>query len=194
MPYKDYCSHLIYTPTDNQSFEEVDSNAGLGQSWEYKGVKNESYYLPFSDSCFDNVLCTEVLEHTSNPILLLNEIHRVLKKGGKLILTAPFNSLTHFSPHYYYSGFHSNFYLEILEELDMKIVELKTNGDYFTYFIQESNRLESVFNNHSSYKLSWLEKLLIKKIRGILLNGHKKNNSSEKLLHFGSFVLGVKNG
>jgi SAM-dependent methyltransferase len=45
--------------------------------------------LPFKSNCFDTVLCTEVLEHIAEPLALMNEMGRVLKPGGHLLLTAP---------------------------------------------------------------------------------------------------------
>lgn len=45
--------------------------------------------LPFTDRKFDSVLLDNVLEHIENPIPLLGEISRVLKKGGKLVVGVP---------------------------------------------------------------------------------------------------------
>ena len=45
--------------------------------------------LPFKDNIFDAVLLLEVLEHLLVPELVLNEIHRVLRPGGELLLTTP---------------------------------------------------------------------------------------------------------
>ena len=41
------------------------------------------------DGFFDAVLCTEVIEHASAPESLLCEIARVLKPGGRLVVTTP---------------------------------------------------------------------------------------------------------
>jgi len=43
--------------------------------------------LPFADSTFDAVLCTQVLEHDPEPQRTVDEAHRVLVKGGFLILS-----------------------------------------------------------------------------------------------------------
>ncbi len=45
--------------------------------------------LPFEDASFDVVTLLAVLEHLSHPRAMLEEIARVLKKGGQLVLTVP---------------------------------------------------------------------------------------------------------
>lgn len=45
--------------------------------------------LPFEDNYFDAVTCLDVIEHVFEPINLINEISRVLKKGGILIVSTP---------------------------------------------------------------------------------------------------------
>ena len=45
--------------------------------------------LPFADSFFDIVLCTEVLEHTLETRAFVKELYRVLKTNGKLIISVP---------------------------------------------------------------------------------------------------------
>jgi SAM-dependent methyltransferase len=44
---------------------------------------------------FDVVVCTEVLEHVLNPFAAAAEIHRVLKPGGVLLASSPFNFRIH---------------------------------------------------------------------------------------------------
>ena len=41
------------------------------------------------DGFFDRVVCTEVIEHASDPSAMLDEIARLLKPGGRLIVTTP---------------------------------------------------------------------------------------------------------
>jgi SAM-dependent methyltransferase len=55
--------------------------------------------IPFEDAKFDLIICTEVMEHVSDPNQFLLEINRVLKKEGTLILTVPFLQLLHEVPH-----------------------------------------------------------------------------------------------
>jgi 2-polyprenyl-3-methyl-5-hydroxy-6-metoxy-1,4-benzoquinol methylase len=45
--------------------------------------------LPFTDGAFDVVTMLAVLEHLSEPRAIVQEISRVLKPGGQLVLTVP---------------------------------------------------------------------------------------------------------
>jgi ubiquinone/menaquinone biosynthesis C-methylase UbiE len=53
-------------------------------------VDLESTPIPVEDSTFDYVICSEVIEHMDvDPMYMLSEVNRVLKYGGKLVLTTP---------------------------------------------------------------------------------------------------------
>ncbi len=45
--------------------------------------------LPLSPSTFDLVICAEVLEHLADPDAALRELRRVIRPGGRLILSVP---------------------------------------------------------------------------------------------------------
>lgn len=65
-------------------------------------VYYDGHVLPFPDDSFEAVLCTEVLEHIPDPAETLSEIHRVLKPGGRLLLTIPWSARFHYQPHDYH--------------------------------------------------------------------------------------------
>ncbi len=46
-------------------------------------------------NCCDFVICTDVLEHTEEPVLVVQQIHGILKQTGTLLLTTPFNYKLH---------------------------------------------------------------------------------------------------
>jgi SAM-dependent methyltransferase len=46
--------------------------------------------LPFVDGSFDGVILTEVLEHCTDPVGAVNQVRRVLKPGGLLLVTSPY--------------------------------------------------------------------------------------------------------
>ena len=45
--------------------------------------------LPFEDGRFDCVILQEVIEHLQNPVLVIKEVHRVLKKRRIFIFSTP---------------------------------------------------------------------------------------------------------
>lgn len=65
-------------------------------------VYGDSQQLPFRDASVDIALSTQVLEHLPEPLVMLHEAHRVLRPGGKLLLTAPFVWGEHEVPRDYY--------------------------------------------------------------------------------------------
>ncbi len=53
-------------------------------------VMRKIFNIPFVDSIFDTVLCTEMREHMKLPLVTLKEIHRILKISGYCIPTCSF--------------------------------------------------------------------------------------------------------
>jgi len=51
--------------------------------------KASTYKLPFMDEEFDGVLCSHILEHLDKPIKAFQEMNRVLKHEGKIIIVVP---------------------------------------------------------------------------------------------------------
>ncbi len=59
--------------------------------------------LPFPEAFFDQIMCTETLEHLKEPTRCLQEIRRILKGDGRVILTLP--NATGFAPFHHLSSF-----------------------------------------------------------------------------------------
>ncbi len=69
-------------------------------SMDYKISKNYGPYtpnvdgnimeLPFKSGKIDAIICKDVLEHIPEPQKAVREMHRILKKGGKIFATVPF--------------------------------------------------------------------------------------------------------
>ena len=69
-------------------------------NWEYTttdlhsplaDVKADICALPFADNSFDLVLCNHVLEHIPADNKAMEELYRIIKKGGTLIAQVPLN-------------------------------------------------------------------------------------------------------
>jgi SAM-dependent methyltransferase len=80
--------------------------------------------FPFADASFDSVLCNQVLEHVFNPDEFLGEMMRVLKPGGKLLLTVPFVWDEHEQP-YDYARYSSFGLRALLEKQGFKVLQHK---------------------------------------------------------------------
>jgi SAM-dependent methyltransferase len=74
--------------------------------FEYAAENDVTYFdgrrIPLGDSSVDHVLCTEVLEHCPDPALVVQEVHRVLRKGGTGVFTVPWSARYHYIPHDYF--------------------------------------------------------------------------------------------
>lgn len=90
-PYRSFFPNATYHRADYSCTPSVDFTL------EANGL------LPaISDGSYDMVLSTQVLEHVSDPHCYLAESHRVLRRGGKLILTTHGTFPDHGCPHDYW--------------------------------------------------------------------------------------------
>ena len=93
MPFRSLIEERV-NQYDSIDIERRTSNVKyLGDIQDMNMIDNDNY---------DSALCLEVLEHVPNPFKALSEIHRILKKGAKLVCSAPHLSRLHEEPHDYY--------------------------------------------------------------------------------------------
>ena len=62
----------------------------------------EGNVWPVDDASVDLAFATETLEHVDDPAQFLSEAFRVLRPGGRLVLTVPFSARWHFVPYDYW--------------------------------------------------------------------------------------------
>lgn len=62
---------------DTELYDEVDQ------------YQDDLHFMQISDKAVDVVLCSHTLEHVLSPVVVLDEFHRVLKDGGKLLIVGP---------------------------------------------------------------------------------------------------------
>jgi SAM-dependent methyltransferase len=101
------CGSKPYTEvlTAVESYVGLDTAATM-HGLERVDVVGTAFALPFRGCRFDSVLCTEVLEHTPEPLAVLQEIWRVTKPGGLLLLTVPMSEQLHEEPADFYRFTH----------------------------------------------------------------------------------------
>ena len=77
-------------PGDKITQRVVDASGTEVASFTSDIVDTEVEALPYLDGSFDTALLCEVIEHLiADPVFQLSEIARVLRPGGRLILTTP---------------------------------------------------------------------------------------------------------
>lgn len=131
--------------------------------------------IPCKNDCFDLILCLQVIQHIPENIQLVKEIKRVLKKEGKLVITATnkygitlislriaFRKTLGIPPRFYFE--YEKFYkpkelVNILKNSGFKIVTTYTTG-----FIPYRLRSYQHFGEYIVGLLFWLEKNIISKI------------------------------
>lgn len=92
-----------------------------------------SSQLPIPDNSIDFVICTEVLEHLHNPKFCLDEITRVTKKGGIILITTPLLSPIHHNEHDYFRITHNYFRRYFNQQNILREIYSNTFLSYFIY-------------------------------------------------------------
>jgi SAM-dependent methyltransferase len=125
-------------------FDTPESRAANCADYFYSGNT-----FPFEDDSFDGVICNQVLEHVFNPDQFLQEILRVLKPDGKLLLSVPFVWDEHLQPMDY--GRYSSFGLRsLLERHGFAVMEMhKMNAGIQAIFQMINCYLHKVLLTHS---------------------------------------------
>lgn len=186
--HRKYCKHLKYISQDFGEYDGSGNNSALQTgNFDYGklDIISDIGSIPEPDSSFDAIMCIEVLEHLPDPIQAIKEFSRLLKPNGHLIITAPFCSLTHFAPYHFNTGFNKYWYEEHLTNHNLKIVEIKKNGNFFEYLAQEIHRIPNVAKHYTKSKPNWLELFSIFLLQRMLERFSKKDKKSSELLCFG---------
>jgi SAM-dependent methyltransferase len=154
--YRENCAHLVYKGQDFGQYstdtKKMMGSSGLGgeDGYQYGTLDyvGDIWDIKEQAGTFDAILCTEVFEHIPHPIETLKEFSRLLKKDGKLILTAPSNCLRHMDPYFFYTGFTDRWYEKFLHDHGFKIEAITAVGDYYSWLAVEMARTSS---NHSFF-------------------------------------------
>lgn len=99
-------------------------------------VVGDAHTLPFESEKFERILCTEVLEHLHTPQQAIDEMHRVLKPGGELILTTRFMAPIHDAPGDYFRFTRYGLGHLLRDWSEVSIEEENTTPETFGHLLQ----------------------------------------------------------
>jgi ubiquinone/menaquinone biosynthesis C-methylase UbiE len=81
-------------------------------------ISSDAQILPFLEKSFDYVLCLELFEHVPNPVLLLQEMRRIIKKG--IFISIPYAKTSRVCPKGYTKGWSKSEHIFELGVIDFK--------------------------------------------------------------------------
>lgn len=197
LQYKRFCKNLKYTSQDFAQYEGDGDGHGLQMGkWDNSklDIVSDITNIPVKNTSFDAIMCIEVLEHIPYPELAIKEFSRIIKKNGKLIITAPFCSMTHFSPYFFATGLSKYWYMEILSKYGFVIDQIKYNGNYFEYYAQETRRLYYMSETYAKTEIYKNKKdvKLVTDMLKLMERLSKSQKGSEEMLCFGLHILATK--
>jgi SAM-dependent methyltransferase len=114
--------------------------------------------IPIAAASVDVILCTEVLEHVPEPIPAVREMARILKPGGRLLLTAPLGSLLHQQPYHFYGGYTPYWYEKFVREAGFVDLIVEANRGFFASLTQESTRFRELIRPRNTRQLSFMNR------------------------------------
>ncbi|VVC82112.1 class I SAM-dependent methyltransferase [Sideroxydans sp. CL21] len=190
---KPLCSHLNYVSQDACQYEGKGDEKGLQTgTWDTSRIDLvcDIINIPEPNASFDVILCSEVFEHLPDAIKALDEFARLLKPGGKLIITAPFASFVHFAPYHYATGYSRYWYEYHLPPRNFEIQELIPNGDWFSYAKQEMLRLPGMARRYGDW--CWPLSYLVAGAGLIYFSLRGKSRMADEVACFGWHCVAVK--
>lgn len=102
----------------NEDYIEISCEKARENGVNIEIIKAEAENLPFENNSFDFINASELIEHVENPQKVLEEIYRVLIRGGKCYISVP-NRFGFKDPHFklysinYLPRFLAEFYLSL---------------------------------------------------------------------------------
>jgi SAM-dependent methyltransferase len=130
-PYKHFLGHARYESAD---FEKVDKE--YAQSTYVCDLKS----IPVENGRYDFVLFNQVMEHLPDPRLVLAELLRVMRPGGRLMYSAPLFYEQHEEPYDFYR-YTSHGVRHLFEEAGFAIERLDWLEGYYSTVAYQMHKM-----------------------------------------------------
>jgi len=155
-------------------------------------VVGDVHKMEFEDNKFDTILCLEVFEHLKNPFLAAQEIERVLKPGGQLILTTRFIAPIHDAPGDYFR-FTKYGLQELFKNFDIKVLRAELGTILTLSFLyqrlgfQTKTKILKLVFFIKSKLISYFAKIKLKEFGDI-----KQTTPEENIISSGYYLVAHK--
>lgn len=188
---------------DNQGEDAVCLSVGGGPGKPHKKLTNlnigpfpnvdivaDAHCLPYACESVDAIFCGAVLEHLSDPVKAVNEMRRVLKKGGQVFSDTPFLQKYHGYPHHY-QNFTLTGHRHLFENNGYSILDCGVSvGPLYTFFDLSMMGI----NNYFPMLFRKPGKILLALLASIVLPFDKiaTNSKNAYVLASGTYVAAQK--
>lgn len=150
-------------------------------------VQGDAERLPFADGTFDAVICAELLEHVFDPRQVVREIRRVLRPGGRVLITVPFLVPIHGDPGDF-GRYTDAFWIRVLALLGFERVSIETQGFFWTVVLDALRSWLIEMNRRwpaQRWRWAVVARLIVwGRRRAIATEGGARPESSEALRQF----------
>ncbi len=143
MKYAPFFGHCRYVAQDHPDVSYAPRDAEL--------IRSDIASIPLRTGSVDAILCTEVLEHVEQPLAAIAEFSRLLRPGGRLLLTVPSACRVHRVPTHYYGGYAPDFFERSLPARGLLLDALEPIGNWSEYMAQELGRVPDIIRSHSRF-------------------------------------------
>jgi len=118
-------------------------------------ITADALHMPFASAVFDGIVCTEVIEHVTDPAVAVREIGRICKPGARLYLSAPMSWGLHYEPHDYFRF--TKYGIEsLLGRSGFRVEETIRIGGLFTMVLARLGDAAITFLYRAAFPLKYL--------------------------------------
>lgn len=145
--------------------------------------------LPMDAQSFDTIILSDVLEHLARPEAFWDEMRRVLRPGGSLLMNVPFMYWLHETPHDYYR--YTEWALKRFAQLArMKVVALEATGgspEVFADILAKHTQHIPLLGKPFAAFLQWMTAFMTASTVG-----QKLSRSTARVFPLGYFLVAVR--
>lgn len=160
---------IIQSQNDKTIINIGSGNIRLGENvinidtFDYKNVDIvcDVHDLPFENESIDIVINESLLEHVTHPEKVIDEIHRILRKGGLVLTDMPFICGFHAAPHDYSRRTRTGL-LELFKDFHIEECEVSAGPtSALLWILQEYVAILMSFGNKKAHFVIWVVMMLI---------------------------------